>query len=87
MAYEVYKATSEKGIVLGKDIALVTCDDTEICTMLPQKLTSVRQPLMECSRMAAKLLNDMCNGVKIEDNYMHILGNELIIRDSCGCNS
>ena len=87
VAYEVYKAASEKGITLGKDIALVTCDDTEICTMLPQKLTSVRQPLMECSRMAAKLLNDMCNGVKIEDNYMYILGNELIIRDSCGCNS
>ncbi|MDO8686092.1 MAG: GntR family transcriptional regulator [Clostridiales bacterium] len=84
IAEGVYGAIVEKGLIIGKDIGLVSHDDTNICEKLPVKLTSVRFPKYEIGQKAAEILLDINNGKEYEENYSVVLQPTLIIRESCG---
>ena len=84
VAKGVYRAIVDKGLIVGKDIGLVSHDDTHICEKLPVKLTSVRFPKYEIGEKAAETLLDITNGKEYEENYSVVLQPTLIIRESCG---
>ena len=84
IAKGLYKAVSELGLVVGKDVGIVGYDDSAICEMLPVKLTSVYYPKYEIGYLAAQTLWQLIRGAEDKNNYMKVLKPELKIRESCG---
>lgn len=82
LALAVYEVLKEMNLTAGKDIRIVSCDDTSICSELPVKLSSIRFPVYDIGMRAANLLCRISNGEEILTNHIEILNNELIVRDS-----
>lgn len=76
IARGVYAAAAEKGLAVGRDLAIVGCDNTEICLSLPVKLTSVSFQTYKMGKLAAETLLDS------ESGGIQVLQPELVIRDS-----
>ncbi|MCD6317868.1 GntR family transcriptional regulator [Candidatus Aerophobetes bacterium] len=83
LALELYKHCKQIGLKVGKDLAIVSFDDTEIATHLAVPLTSVRQSFYDMGEIAAKTLIDKIEG---RDNKVKkvILPVKLMVRQSCG---
>lgn len=62
MARVVFQLLQENGMQPGKDVAVVSCDDTELCTNLMPQLSSVHMPIYDIGAKAAELLFAMCSG-------------------------
>lgn len=76
IARGAYAAASERGIAVGQDLAIVGCDNTDICLSLPVKLTSVHFQTYDMGKLAAETLLNPGNG------SMHVLQPEIVIRES-----
>jgi LacI family transcriptional regulator len=84
----VLRSLRHLGIVVGKDIALISFDDFELAEILDPGLTVVRQPAAELGRRAAELLF-----TKMESDSHPlppqniVLSTSFHIRGSCGCST
>ena len=82
----VLRCLRHLGIVIGKDIALISFDDFDLAEILAPGLTVVRQPAAELGRRAAELLFARMEG---GDNPLPpqsiVLSTSFHIRGSCGC--
>jgi DNA-binding LacI/PurR family transcriptional regulator len=83
VAIVVCQAIRNAGLKVGKDIGVISYDDTNVCEELSPKLTSVSTPNYEIGRMASRTLLQMIGGEPIPNNQLIILEPELVIRESC----
>jgi len=84
-ALGVLMACMDLGLRVPKDVAIVSYDDSPICTLARPTLTSVRQPASQLGYLAAESLLALLND-KPPEIRRHILPPELVVRDSCGGN-
>ena len=78
-----YKAIKERGLEIGKDIAITGYDDSEVATSLSPMLTTVRA---DAGKLGACVLREAIKLVKCggaED--MLSLSSSPVFRQSCGC--
>lgn len=75
------RAAHELGIVVGKDLAIAGFDGIEETNHTQPLLTTIRQPVYECARMAVRMLVRLINGENFSDRYT-LIQPELLIRAS-----
>lgn len=81
VAWGLYRAAIEKGMVIGRQIAVTGFDDQSIATRLEPPLTTVRQDFCEKGRKAAwllhrRILNAVTGAVQV------VVPTELVLRGS-----
>jgi len=84
LALSSMKALQRAGVRVPDDIAIVGWDDVMTARYVSPGLTTVRQPLHELGRVAAKRLHERITGAPTAPEPM-ILPTELVLRSSCGC--
>lgn len=85
---QVLLSAGEIKLRIPQDIALIGFDDHEMADLIDPRPTVVRQPTVELGRVSATLLFErITSGVIPETGKRVVLPVELIIRQSCGCNS
>lgn len=77
------RAARERGLVVGRDLAVTGYDGTDDSEHSQPPLTTLRQPVYETSRQLVALLIARINSGKM-DNVQRIIQPELIIRESTG---
>jgi LacI family transcriptional regulator len=81
MAWGVYDALHELGLRIPEDIAVVGFDDLPTATELKPMLTTVRHPIVEKGRIAARLLIDLLEE-KVNEHQHISLPATLVVRES-----
>ncbi len=71
------------GIRVPEEVAVVGVDDVEYATLTPVALTTMRQPLDEIGRIAARVLLDRLADPSLPPREI-LLDCEMVIRKSCG---
>jgi LacI family transcriptional regulator len=67
-----------------EDISVVGFDDIQSSAFHNPRLTTVRQPLRDMGRTAARVLLERINTQEILDDAFVVVQPELIVRDSTG---
>lgn len=70
-----------RGLRVPEDVAITGFDDMPMASLVKPTLTTVRQPIRELARTAARLLADRS---PVPPGNV-LLGTELVLRGSCGC--
>ena len=84
IARGAYDAISEAGLKVGKEIAVMGYNDTEICDMLPVKLSSVKFRQYEIGQRAAQILLQIIQMKMSDDFTVKLFQPEIVVRDSTG---
>lgn len=82
-AVGVMRAARERGLVVGRDLAVTGYDGTDDSEHSQPPLTTLRQPVYETSRQLVALLVARINDPKME-HVQRIIQPQLIIRESTG---
>ena len=84
LALAVIKRLQDNGVHLPQDLAVVGWDDVRAARYITPSLTTVRQPIRDLGRLAARQLAARIGG---EDplGRARVLPSQLVIRSSCGC--
>lgn len=69
MAVGAMKAMKEMGIQAGKDVEIVGFDDIELCLFSEPQLSTIRVPLEEIGREAARKITQMSEKKEMSNNY------------------
>jgi LacI family transcriptional regulator len=80
-ALGVYEAARQRGLRVPQDLSVVGFDDLPMSRWSSPPLTTVRQPLAEMGRTAAKMLGTLVEGLTLPSRRME-LATELIVRGS-----
>ncbi|WP_431040545.1 LacI family DNA-binding transcriptional regulator [Streptomyces sp. P1-3] len=80
-AMGVYEAARQAGLRVPQDLSIVGFDDLPMCEWLSPPLTTVRQPLEEMGRIAARMLLQMLDGQRPVSPRVE-LATELKVRHS-----
>jgi LacI family transcriptional regulator len=83
MALGAISAAQERGLVIGKDIAITGFDDTPMAEHSHPPLTTVHQPVYKIGGMVTEMLIQCIQGESLENEKI-ILKPSLVIRRSCG---
>lgn len=83
MALGAISAAQERGLVVGKDIAITGFDNIPLAEYCHPPLTTVHQPIYQIGEMVCEMLIKRIRGENIEEEQI-ILTPSLIIRQSCG---
>ncbi len=76
-------AIHESGLLVSKDIGVIGYDNSTLCDVPSEKLTSVSFKKYEIGLEAAKLLIQMITNPNRTSTYTHILQPEICIRETC----
>ncbi len=79
----VLRAARERGIVVGRELAVAGYDGTELSEHTQPPLTTLKQPVYETARNLATMLIAIIQGDPLPDRQI-ILQPELIVRESTG---
>ncbi|MBQ8825821.1 MAG: GGDEF domain-containing protein [Oscillospiraceae bacterium] len=80
-----YKAIEQRGLKIGRDIAVTGYDDSEIATALDPMLTTIRADAARLGSCAVKEAVKLAKGNLAEP--MISLGSSIVVRQSCGCSA
>ncbi|MBC7249717.1 MAG: LacI family DNA-binding transcriptional regulator [Anaerolineae bacterium] len=83
MALGAMRAAHERGLTVGRDVAITGFDDIPLAAHAHPPLTTVRQPIYEIGRRICQMLIQIITGEPL-DNYHLILEPTLILRQSSG---
>ncbi|STP39164.1 LacI family transcriptional regulator [Enterococcus durans] len=83
MAVGVYKALTEEGLSIPKDISVVSFDDIEMAQFMTPALSSVKMKAAEMGQMSVELAKNKILGIRTMPVRV-ICDSELIIRESIG---
>lgn len=83
MALGALRAAHERGLAVGRDVAITGFDDIPLSAHANPPLTTVRQPIYEIGRRICQMLIQIISGEPLE-NYHVILEPTLIVRQSSG---
>ncbi|HKS21160.1 MAG TPA: LacI family DNA-binding transcriptional regulator [Thermoanaerobaculia bacterium] len=78
------RAFFDAGLRVPEDVSVVGFDDIQIAAFHNPRLTTVRQPLREMGRIAARVVLERINGSERSDGSFVVVEPELIVRDSTG---
>ncbi|MGH3361022.1 MAG: substrate-binding domain-containing protein, partial [Nocardioides sp.] len=81
LATGVLHTLADRGLVAGRDVAVVGFDDSQVAQVVPGGLTSVRQPLEEVAVEVVKALEGLLGHPPAENRGV-LLAPELIVRGS-----
>jgi LacI family transcriptional regulator len=81
IAWGLYRACGERGLTVGRDVAVTGFDDHPHIAQLDPPLTTVRQPFREKGWQAARLL-DRAMSDGFHAPVQVTLGVELVLRGS-----
>jgi LacI family transcriptional regulator len=82
MAFGVMEAVRDHGLRIPEDISIVGFDDIPQAASVHPPLTTIRQPLEEMGRAAARLLFEIIEN-KAQPGKLIALPTQLVIRSSC----
>ncbi len=85
MAFGVLEALQHRGVRVPTDIAVAGFDDVEEAMLVIPSLTTVRQPVYEMGHRATDMLISLLRGEAVPQQVT--LSTQVIIRQSCGCQS
>jgi LacI family transcriptional regulator len=80
-ALGVYEAARQRGLRIPQDLSVVGFDDLPEARWVAPPLTTVRQPLADMGRVAARMLGDLIEGIPLASQRVE-LSTELIVRES-----
>lgn len=80
VASKLYEVLAEKGITVGRDVAVVGFDDLDFCTRLSPTLSSVRA---DASELGAVAVEKAVNYLGSTEDNRHYIETKLIQRASC----
>ncbi|MBI5829294.1 MAG: LacI family DNA-binding transcriptional regulator [Chloroflexi bacterium] len=83
MAIGAMHAIQDRGLEVGRDVAVTGFDDTPMAQYLRPPLTTLRQPVWESGRRAIAMLLQLLRGEPLPEQYV-LLKPELIVRESSG---
>lgn len=83
MALGVMSAIQERGLEVGKDIAVTGFDDIPMSEHSHPPLTTVHQPIYQIGRMVCEMLIHILRGEDLPSHHV-MLEPKLIVRHSCG---
>jgi LacI family transcriptional regulator len=83
MALGAISASQKRGLVVGRDVAIVGFDDIFPAEHSHPSLTTVRQPIHDIGRRICRMLIRLINGDELTERCI-LLQPELIVRESCG---
>ncbi len=83
MAFGAMEAAQGRGLVVGRDIAVIGFDDVPLAAHFHPSLTTVRQPIYEIGKMLSQRLVKIIEGKKLAQPQL-LLQPELVIRESSG---
>ncbi len=78
------RAFYDAGLRVPEDVSVVGFDDIQIAAYHNPRLTTVRQPLREMGRIAARVLLERINNPEQTEGTFVVVDPELIVRDSTG---
>jgi DNA-binding LacI/PurR family transcriptional regulator len=81
IAVGAMRAAEERGLTVGRDVAITGFDDMPVILYLRPGLTTLRQPTWEVGQRVVKILVDLLEGKEPSDQQV-LLPPELIIRES-----
>jgi DNA-binding LacI/PurR family transcriptional regulator len=81
LAMGVLHMLADRGLVPGRDVAVVGFDDSQVAQVVPNGLTSVRQPLEEVAVEIVRALEGLLTHPPVRSGGV-LLGPELIVRGS-----
>lgn len=81
LCFGVLHAAWEVGLVVGRELAVLSCDEPRSADHLAPPLTALRQPYRATGEQLAHLLLQQLRGEPVEDV---VLVPQLIVRRSCG---
>ncbi|NJC82708.1 LacI family DNA-binding transcriptional regulator [Planosporangium mesophilum] len=81
MAFGVYEAVRRRGLRVPDDVSVVGFDDLPEACWSPPPLTTVRQPLVDMGRLAARAVLRLAQGETLETPRVE-LATELVVRES-----
>lgn len=79
------QALHKMGLNIPGDVALLGFDDLDFYGLITPSVTTIRQPVEELGRTAARLLLDRMRGEMLAPCMRIVLPAALVIRESCGC--
>lgn len=80
----VYAEARHRGIRLPEELSVVGFDDVQLCQWLVPELTTVRQPMADMARVAARMVLDAVGPWRPERVPSVELATELVVRASTG---
>jgi LacI family transcriptional regulator len=83
MAFGAMEAAQERGVIVGRDIAVIGFDDVPLAAYFHPTLTTIRQPIYDIGKMLSQTLIKIINGEELAERQI-ILQPELVIRESSG---
>ncbi|MFK8014629.1 MAG: LacI family DNA-binding transcriptional regulator [Gammaproteobacteria bacterium] len=83
MAAGVMKVVHEMGLSIPGDVSVAGFDDIPMAAQVWPALTTVRQPLNDMARLAARMLIDYCRDPQSAPQN-HVVNAEIIVRGSTG---
>ncbi len=81
IAIGVMRAVEERGLVVGRDVAVTGFDDVPVIRYFKPGLTTLRQPVWEVGQQTVKLLVDLLQGKEVPNQHI-LLAPELVLRES-----
>jgi DNA-binding LacI/PurR family transcriptional regulator len=85
MALGAMSAAQQRGLVVGRDIAITGFDDTPLAEHAHPPLTTVHQPIYRIGAMVCEMLLETLLGKELEQRHV-LLKPRLVVRQSCGAN-
>jgi len=86
MALGAMSAIQERGLVVGRDVAVTGFDDIPMAEHSHPPLTTVHQPIYQIGKMVCEMLIRLLQGQELASRQV-ILAPKLIVRQSCGANA
>lgn len=83
VAIGVLNAAEERGVIIGRDLAVIGFDDVPMGNYLRPALASIRQPIPEISQTIIKMLQAVINGDRLPHRHV-LIPPSLAIRASAG---
>lgn len=83
MAFGAMEAAQERGLVVGRDVAVIGFDDVPLAAHFRPPLTTIRQPIYDIGKRLSQMLIKIINGEELAERQI-ILQPELVIRESSG---
>ena len=82
LARVLYQLLRQRGVEPGRDVQIVSCDNTSLAETLDPRLTSIRFPAYEMGAQCARLLLSMESGMPSSGLYMSTVECEVVVRSS-----
>jgi LacI family transcriptional regulator len=83
MAFGAMEAAQERGLTVGRDIAVIGFDDIPLAAHFRPSLTTIRQPVYDIGKTLSQMLIKIVRGEDLAERQV-ILQPELVIRESSG---